>query len=268
MTSRNAQATARPTAERSLFHLARPTLVRLGLAAALVGPFGGPGVAAQPAAPPAPLPVLPDLRVLPPSSLYIVAASDTSERRLKFTTTIWNAGPGLLEVRGAEDPATGELTVRQVLYSADGREVPGDAVGTFDFEHRHGHLHLSGFARYELWTVAPDGALVELVAVNEKVGFCLMDNVLLDRELAVSAEPRYPIDCEGDVQGISPGYGDVYAAQLYEQDVVVTGLPDGRYALVNVANPEGVISEATLENNRSVVYLVLEGDSVRVVDAP
>ncbi len=124
---------------------------------------------------------------------------------------------------------------------------------------------MADFARYELWTVAEDGSLLELVALNDKVGFCLMDNVLIDEKLTIGdGEPKYPIDCGGDVQGISPGYGDIYVAQLYEQDLVITDLPDGRYALINIVNPGGVIVETTTENNSAMVYLVLEGDEVRV----
>lgn len=209
-------------------------------------------------------PLLPDLRALPPSGFYIVPADDGGVVRLKFSTVIWNAGPGILEVRGRASGAAERLEVYQVFYTADGELVEGGAVGSFDFEHRHGHLHLSDFARYELWSAAEDGSLRELVAENEKVGFCLMDNILIESELTLGdGDPRYPTDCEGDVQGISPGYGDVYVAQLYEQDIDVTGLPDGRYAVVNVANPSGTLAEVTLENNRSVALIRLEGERVR-----
>jgi hypothetical protein len=70
------------------------------------------------------------------------------------------------------------------------------------------------------------------------------------------------------VQGISPAYGDDYVAQLHEQDQVITHLPEGRYALVNVANPEGIIAEATTADNSSMVYVKLEGDTARVIELP
>lgn len=208
-------------------------------------------------------PSLPDLRVLEPSGLYLVdETASGGARRLKFTTTIWNAGPGPLEVRGHEDPATGELVVYQTLHTPSGDVVPGDQVGTFQFDHRHGHLHLAAFARYELWSLTEDGELDQVVARNDKVGFCLMDNVVVDEELVDETRGVYPVDCRGDVQGISPGYGDVYVAQLYEQDLVIDGLPDGRYALVNVANPDGAVAEASTENNAAMVYVRLSAGSV------
>jgi hypothetical protein len=232
----------------------------------LPGPDGASGQVVAQASPAATAqPLLPDLQALPPSALYIVPAGNGRETRLKFTTVIWNAGPGPLEVRGGEDPVSGELAVYQVLYTADGQAVPGEQVGEFDFEHRHGHLHLGDFARYELWSTAADGSLAELVAVNEKVGFCLMDNLLVDSELVTGdGQARYPSDCRGDVQGISPGYGDIYVGELYEQDLVITGLPAGRYALVNIANPAGVIMETTTRNNSALSYLILEGGTVRI----
>ena len=241
------------------------TLLTTITPATLLGVTHAQGATA-PAAPAAPQPLLPDLRVLEPSSLYIVAPTEEDdEKRLKFATVLWNAGPGVLEVHGSTDPDTDEISVQQVLYGEGGLQIPGGIVGRFNFEHRHGHLHLGEFARYELWSVAEDGSLLELVALNDKVGFCLMDNVLIDEELTIGdGEPKYPIECGGDVQGISPGYGDIYVAQLYEQDLVITDLPDGRYALINTVNPAGVIVETTTENNSAMVYLVLEGDEVRV----
>ncbi len=208
-------------------------------------------------------PLLPDLQVLTPSGFYLIdQTASGGDKRLKFTTTIWNAGPGALEVRGRQHPRTAELVVYQMLHTPTGDVVPGGPVGTFRFDHRHGHLHLAAFARYELWSASEDGGLLELVAQNEKVGFCLMDNVEVDAGLIDVAKGVYPTDCRGEVQGISPGYGDVYVAQLYEQDLVIDGLPDGRYAVVNVANPDGAVAELDLENNVAVAYVRLSGGRV------
>jgi hypothetical protein len=251
----------------------------LALGAALADVGGGPSSGASvddaaPAAAPAPAGPraqadaspfrlgdrVPDLEVLPPDDLYVVDDRDEGGTvRLKFSTTIWNAGAGPMEVWGDPSEDGTDLHVHQVVQDADGRLRPIRPVGSFDFDHRHGHLHLTAFARYQLWTLGEDGP-GELVAENDKVGFCLMDNLVVD-EARAPADPVYG-GCEAEVQGISPGWGDIYVAQLYEQDIVIEGLPDGRYRLVNVANPDGVLAEARLDNNAGHVDLVLEGGTV------
>ncbi|MFO8128638.1 MAG: hypothetical protein R6T99_01895, partial [Bacteroidales bacterium] len=93
---------------------------------------------------------LADLRVRPPSGMYIVdERSEGGPVRLKFTTLIWNAGAGPLEVRGDPDDAEGGLEIEQYAIDAQGTWHAVGAVGRFDFEHRHGHLHFEGFADYE-----------------------------------------------------------------------------------------------------------------------
>lgn len=235
-----------------------------GEAATADGPYARAGRAA-PALEGGPLPWarMPDLEVLPPDDLYVVdERPEGGSLRLKFTTVVVNAGDGPMEVWGDPDPDDGSLlAVEQVLHDRDGRKRPAGAVGRFDFEHRHGHLHLSSFARYELWSLVGDAADAR-VAENDKVGFCLMDNVVIDDAVAPEA-PVYA-GCAAEVQGISPGYGDAYLAQLYEQDLVIDGLPDGRYRLVNVANPDGVLREARLDNNRAHVDVVLRDGTVAV----
>ena len=43
---------------------------------------------------------------------------------------------------------------------------------------------------------------------------------------------------------------------------MIDGLPDGRYAVVNVANPDGAVAELDLENNVAVAYVRLSGGRV------
>lgn len=204
---------------------------------------------------------LPNLRVLPPDDLYLVDERPDGPLRLKFTTVIWNDGEGPMEVRGDPDAPGAALQVTQYLYDEAGRAHPGPEVGTFDFQHRHGHLHLVDFARYELWSLDAEGRPEQQVAENDKIGFCLMDN----RVVAPEAAPPDPVygGCEAEVQGISTGYGDEYLAQLYEQDIDVTGLPEGRYRLVHEANPGGVLREASLDDNDAGVDLYLGEGTVR-----
>jgi len=204
---------------------------------------------------------VPDLEVLPPADFYVAdTRAEGGTVRLKFSTTIWNAGEGPMEVWGAADGE--DLRVRQVVHVADGSPRPVRPVGGFDFDHRHGHLHLTAFARYELWRLE-GGTPAALVAENDKVGFCLMDNLVVDEALAAE-DPTYG-GCDADVQGISPGWGDLYVAQLYEQDIVIEGLPDGPYRVVNIANPGGDLAEASHANNASHADVILRDGRVSLM---
>lgn len=244
---------AAPTVESVAFPTYAAAAAAPGVGAHLVVPQPPEGA-------PADLPpgLLPDLVPREPRDLHLVGSAAAGNLRLKFTTTIWNAGGGPVEVRGAEDPASGEQRVVQFVHDEAGAARVVGVVGTFDYSHRHGHIHFAGFARYELWSLDETGALDERLVVNHKVGFCLMDNVLIEQRDATPAGPTY-LSCDADTQGISVGYGDMYVAQLYEQDLNVSGVPDGTYALVNVVNPEGTLLEADYENNAAVVYLWLRG---------
>lgn len=209
-------------------------------------------------------PRLPNLRTFDPEDVHVVGSRAAGDLRLKFGTTIWNAGAGPLETRGAKNPETEALEVYQFFRTVGGGMTRGPRVGTFNYSHRHGHLHLAAFARYELWSLDEAGQPRERVALNDKVGFCLMDISSVDTSLPNAAQAPLYAGCRADVQGISVGYGDEYVAQLHEQDLDISGLPDGTYTLVTTANPEAALTESDYTDNTASVRLRLEGDAVDV----
>ena len=82
-------------------------ILRLRTGRALPSALAGLALAAglvliTPAAAQAPSGLYPDLRALPPNSLLFDARISDARTRyaLRFTTTIWNAGQGPLELRG------------------------------------------------------------------------------------------------------------------------------------------------------------------------
>ncbi len=211
---------------------------------------------------------LPDLKPLTPNDIYTVGSRAGGDLRLKFATTIYNAGRGPLETRGARNPRGGALEVYQYVYEGE-RAVKGRPVGTFNYNHRHGHLHFDDFARYELWALDARGRRTERVADNAKVGFCLMDikNMATDRthlESGLIEKPGGPVyaGCRRDIQGISVGWGDEYLALLFEQDLELSGVPSGDYALVVTTNPQRRLEELRYDNNAAVAYLTLSGEEV------
>jgi len=210
---------------------------------------------------------LPDLRTQDFTEIYTVGSREKGDLRLKFDTTVYNAGRGPLETRGARNPKTGRLEVYQYVYSGE-RATKGRPVGTFNYSHRHGHLHFDGFARYELWSLDANGEWLARVAQNAKVGFCLMDIKQVSSDLTyqgsgLTEKPEDPVyaGCREDIQGISVGWGDEYLALLYEQDLDLTGVPSGDYALVVTTNPQRQIEELDYGNNAAVALVRLEGET-------
>ena len=72
--------------------------------------------------------------------------------------------------------------------------------------------------------------------------------------------------CSNQVQGISIGWGDEYGYQLDGQDIDVTELPDGTYALRIIIDPYNLLIETNDTDNESTVRLQLAGGTVTVLD--
>lgn len=221
---------------------------------------------ATPVATPATPVVLPDLAILPTEQLLLAVAPITEQRLLRFSTTIANVGAAPLELLGEVDGEAGLLRIRQRLTDESG--VTEQEVGTFVFDAAHGHWHVDGLVTTELWALGADGAPERLVASTGKTSFCLLDAKRLDRgPVGSPAEPVFRF-CLPDRQGLSAGWADRYDALLPGQALEVTGLPDGRYALRTVLDPDGLIADADTANNERIDYVELSGDSARLVPAP
>ncbi|MCI0526164.1 MAG: hypothetical protein L0Y56_01740, partial [Nitrospira sp.] len=117
---------------------------------------------------------LPDLRTLPPTNLLLQILRGQGVTRLRFTNTIWNSGPGDLEMRAKPFPVPGAVHVSQYILREDGEGVLQEA-GVFDYHDIHGHWHWEGFSIYQIWSLTPAGNLNRIVASSDKVGYCLID---------------------------------------------------------------------------------------------
>jgi hypothetical protein len=193
------------------------------------------------------LALLPNLVELPPASVQVrhVGGRDL----LRFTSTAANVGRGPMMLVSTRPSVGASFATWQVI---------GDTRVTIplDLQYRwsggHDHFHLARFERYEL----RDGAGRTLLS-DRKVGFCLGDRVAL---ASARAGPRFLGYCARGrrsalriVQGISPGYGDTYDAELGGQSFDVTGLPAGDYVLVNEVNPDRVLRESRYDDDVSSV---------------
>lgn len=142
--------------------------------------------------------------------------SGTGPRRLLvFDSVLANLGQGPLHIGAPSDR--------------------DDAV----YDACHAHHHLGSAMLYELIKGGGDGG--EVVARGRKQGFCLMDSA----PVSGTGPGRY--DC--DLQGISPGWADVYDRTLDCQWIDVTGVAPGAYRLRLTANPDFAFLEADHSNN-------------------
>ena len=216
----------------------------------------------------------PNLQSLPPEDLVIELAD--GERRLRFTSIIANSGLGPVETDpdGLLPCPEGQRHASQVLYrdaNGDGRYERSVDTATLSrpagcmLDHEgHEHWHFDAAARYALTAPGSD----EPIAVAEKVSFCWRDN----REVPAEADPRpgqHYGDCTRDtVQGITPGWADVYPERLDDQHLnLPADLTDGVYCLWNEADPLGLLLETDETDNAAVAAVQISGTSVEAAAA-
>lgn len=67
------------------------------------------------------------------------------------------------------------------------------------------------------------------------------------------------------VNGISPGWADVYPWFLADQYIEISGIDDGTYILESVADQADTIEELDETNNRATTLIRICGDAAEVV---
>jgi hypothetical protein len=150
---------------------------------------------------------------------------------LQFDSWVQNLGTVPLELV-ADDPNNPTTALQCVSWTAHVcREKR--TVGEYAWHEEHKHFHFQDFADYQLRRLGSDGrpdySDAGLLARSEKVSFCLLDIALVD---ATKPAPPFYVTCGPTLQGVSPGWADVYSSGTPGQSLSVDGLPDGRYALI------------------------------------
>ena len=231
---------------------------------------GSLGVLAEPAqARPvtAPGDRLPDLRMAPMTDFSVEETAD-GERLLRFDSVIVNVGKGRFEARGSRpNRGTALMSTKQRIYNSAGRHRTVSTRAQMYFGgDGHNHWHVRDLEQFTL--VRKDGEA--RVGTLAKHGFCFFDNV--PYRLGLARAPRFPYytDCgsRGDLRvrmGLSVGWGDLYDAQLIDQYVDITGLPDGEYRMTGEADPQRWFKESNSRNNGTWVDLDIRGTSVTVL---
>ena len=224
------------------------------------------GSTAKPAADPALL--LPDVITLPASSISL--QSSDGARILRFGTTLANIGAGPIEVvpdLEASCPKDQRFFTQEITIDADGdgSYTPDVDVETVRrdgecavFHPDHEHWHIDATSRYELKNIAG-----ETLASRPKVSFCLRDTHRV-RGTEAPTGATYGECARDDVQGISPGWSDLYDFDLSGQTLrLPDSLNDGTYCLVMTADPFDYLADSDEKNNASVTPIDISGGEAK-----
>jgi hypothetical protein len=171
---------------------------------------------------------------------------------LRLTTAAANIGTGRMELRGGAVVGSSQQ-VMQRIYEPNGT-FTDVLAGTFTYHPEHDHVHFDGFAEYRLRSVLSDGGVGPVVATGDKVSFCLLD---VERYGTVGSGSPFYLTC-GDVQGISPGWADVYDRGLPGQSIDISAVPNGNYWLEVVVDPDNHLIESNEDNNATRIQINLQ----------
>ena len=197
----------------------------------------------------------------------LIATEFNGRKWLHFTTSIANIGVGPMEIDGARFQG-GEWSAWQRIVRSDGSSyrVPMPSIRfVYQGSEDHGHWHIHGAARYELWHVG------KIAKIRTKRGFCLYDSSLYRPRLPEAGRSIYPRSGCGTKSslyirtGVSVGWQDDYYWRITGQQMDVTNLPNGRYRLINRVDPRNLFRESNDGNNTTWVDLVIGDKSVKVV---
>jgi hypothetical protein len=235
------------------------TLFATSPAVAAENPCTGPEAAAL---------LCPNLRIGPPSDLYLQDAG--GRELLRATSDVRSRGRGPMEVRGRRN---GWRTMRttQRIYRAGGGHVEVRSRATLRFADvgpyfGGSYWKVHQLARFELRRVGPRGGLGAVVRTGPKLNYCLRD---LERTRPGRRSPdnrHYP-GCNQDpykkrvTLGTSVGWSDIYPADYDKQWIDVSGL-HGCFAFTMTVDPKHLLFESNENDNTSqrLVRLPFRGD--------
>lgn len=200
---------------------------------------------------------LPNLTPRRPYNIHSGAGMTSKGPALRFSLATINRNPYSLDVQGIGVPvADGDpVPATQCVQWAARACLARTEVGSFIWHEPHKHWHFDGFARYELHRMRgrrPDMRASAVVGTGRKVSFCLEDTEPASGEIDPQSLPQEPPlydQCSPVMQGISPGWADVYDSTVEGQEVPLARVPDGVYALVITVNPDRTLRESTYADN-------------------
>jgi hypothetical protein len=219
----------------------------------------------------------PDIVMSAPSLLHIDRTTELGHVLLRAASALNNRGRGPLEL-SAHRTARGRMVVYQAIYDRRGRRhlfrtaatlvykyVPGERYG-------YGNVGDASYwkfkhaAAFQLWSIDARYRAVRLVRTGPKADYCLRDLFRTHPSSRSPSAPVYPACSQDpaiqhDVLGTSVGWTDAYPYEYPEQWIDVTGLR-GRFAYVQMADPDHLLRESNHRNDVSETYIALPSGRV------
>ena len=196
--------------------------------------------------------LLPDVEEQIPYHLQVV--NTQQGEWLRFSATVFNVGAGKLQIRGGGQVAPCDLNgvhydqcthATQEILNAAGDVVATNPAGVAIFHPAHNHWHQNDVTSFILHRGDVTGPVV---AEGAKITFCLID---YDQTVLIAnpSATRTYFACNGDFQGITPGFGDSYHHSTEGQELEITGFSVGDYTLEFVGDPTNHWVESDDSNN-------------------
>jgi len=213
--------------------------------------------------------VLPDAGLL---STYLADAYVTTSnpelpagtRALRFSTASVNYGFGRLQLEGGAIVGNQQV-VKQRIFRTDGTSWTRDC-GYFTYHAAHGHIHFDDWTIFRLRQVTPGGGVGNVVKTGAKTSFCILEIVPHNNSLpGHNTAPSYS-SC-GQIQGLRPGWADVYGSGLSGQFIDLTDVPDGTYWLEGHVDPDDLVVESNESNNYARVMVAIGSPPTATADS-
>jgi hypothetical protein len=212
------------------------------------------------------------------SCFHLEHTEDGAKVCMRFEQTFANVGEGAaqLRFRVPKDPVADPShdVFARTFFSDSPNHFIDTPAGTWEFHVAHQHFHYNNFVQSNIWTADRKGQRTGTAPVRagRKVSFCMedekLDNVMWGQ---AGVGPRFYVapDClvfvpsaetpdfNYLIQGLTPGWQDIYEWNLPGQYIDVDGLPDGDYVLETIADPDNKLVESDETNNCGTVLIHL-----------
>lgn len=204
----------------------------------------------------------PDLTEEAPAHLNI--QRQQQKEWLRFTSTHWNEGHGPLQIRGGGQTAPCQVEengtiidsictfATQEVLDANREVVFSQPAGVAVFHTEHNHWHQDNVADFVL---RKDSLSGPIHGKATKVTYCLID---YDSGANGLTSEKHYFDCDAEMQGISPGFGDEYHHATHGQEIEISKVPAGTYYLTHQADPTNKWVELDDANNTSWAKFTIE----------